>query len=71
MSNVIQYFESFRNMMRLLISLTIWLLGFSVADIIDSLLDDAVVNLLSGSGREGRIKITSSLSLFFLKGLLV
>jgi len=47
------------------------LLGFSVADIIDSLLDDAVVNLLSGSGREGRIKITSSLSLFFLKGLLV
>ena len=48
--------------MRLLISLTIWLLGFSVADIIDSSFDDAVVDLLSGGGGEGHIKITSSSS---------
>jgi len=35
-------------------------LGFSVADIMDSSFDDAVVDLLSGGGGEGRIKITSS-----------
>jgi len=40
-------------------------LGFSVADIIDSSFDDAVVDLLSGGGGEGHIKITSS-SLFSL-----
>jgi len=38
------------------------LLRFSVADIIDSLLDDAVVDLSSGGGGEGCIKITSSSS---------
>jgi len=38
------------------------LLGFSVADIMDSLFDDAVVDLLSGGGGEGCIKITSSSS---------
>jgi len=40
------------------------LLGFSVADIIDLLLDDAIVDLLSDSGKERHIKITSSSSLF-------
>jgi len=40
------------------------LLGFSVADIIDLLLDDAVVDLLSDGGKERHIKITSSSSLF-------
>jgi len=39
------------------------MLGFSDAETIDSLLDDAVVDLLSGSGEEGRIKMTSSSSL--------
>ena len=38
------------------------MLGFSVADIMDSLFDDAVVDLLSGGGGEGCIKITSSSS---------
>jgi len=42
-------------------------LGFSVADIMDSSFDDAVVDLLSGGGGEGRIKITSSSS-FSLEG---
>ena len=55
-------------MTKLLISSTIWLLGFSVADIIDLLLDDAVVDLLSGGGKERHIKITSSLSLFSFEG---
>jgi len=41
------------------------LLGFSVADIIDSLFDDAVVDLLSCGGGEGHIKITFSLSFSF------
>jgi len=44
------------------------LLRFSVADIIDSLLDDAVVDLSSGGGGEGCIKITSSSSLFSFGG---
>ena len=43
----------FKNMTRLSISLIIWLLGFSIADIIDSSFDDTVVDLLSGGGREG------------------
>jgi len=34
-------------------------LGFFVADIMDSLFDDAVVDLLSGGGGKGCIKITS------------
>jgi len=44
------------------------LLRFSVADIIDSLLDDAVVDLSSGGGGEGCIKITSSSSSLFSFG---
>jgi len=44
------------------------LLGFSVADIIDSSFDDTVVNLLSGSDGEGHIKITSSSSVLFSFG---
>jgi len=35
--------------MRLLIPLTNWLLGFSDANIINSLLDDTVVDLLTGT----------------------
>jgi len=46
--------------MRLLTSSTSWILGFSNTDIIDSLLDDIVVDLLSGSGGEGHINITFS-----------
>jgi len=46
------------------------LLGFSVADIIDSSFDDTVVDLSSGGGGEGCIKITSSSVLFFLGGIL-
>jgi len=38
------------------------LLGFLVADIIYSLLDDAVMDLLSGGGRKEHIKMTSSSS---------
>jgi len=48
-----------------LISSIIWLLGFSVADIMNSLFDDIVVDLLSGGGREGCIKMTSSFSSLF------
>jgi len=55
----------FRNIIRLLISLIIWLLGFSVADIMDLLFDDIVVDLSSGSSREGCIKMTSSFSSLF------
>jgi len=45
------------------------LLGFSVADIIDSLFDDAVVDLLPCGSRERHIKITSfSSSLFSFGG---
>ena len=51
-------------MIRLSISSIIWLLGFSIADIIDSSFDDIVVNLLLGGGGEGHIKITSSFSSF-------
>ena len=59
----------FRNIIRLLISLIIWLLGFSVADIMDLLFDDIVVDLSSGSSREGCIKMTSSsFSLFSFRG---
>jgi len=47
-------------MMRLLIPLTNWLLGFSNANIINSLLDDTVVDLLSGDGKKRYINITSS-----------
>jgi len=38
------------------------LLGFFIANIIDSSFDDIVVNLLLGGGGEGHIKITSSFS---------
>jgi len=44
------------------------LLGFSVANIIDSLFDDTVVDLSLGGGREGHIKITSSSSVLFSFG---
>jgi len=44
------------------------LLGFSIADIIDSSFDDIVVDLLSGGGGEGCIKITSSSSVLFSFG---
>jgi len=37
-------------------------LGFSVADIMDSSFDDVVVDLSSGGGGEGHIKMTSSSS---------
>ena len=47
-------------MMRLLISLTNWLLGFSDANIINSLLDDTVVDLLTGGGKKRYINMTSS-----------
>jgi len=55
----------FRNIIRLLISSIIWLLGFSVADIMNLLFDDIVVDLLSGGGREGYIKMTFSFSSLF------
>jgi len=45
------------------------LLGFSIADIIDSSFDDTVVDLSSGGGGEGHIKITSSV-LFSFGGIL-
>jgi len=54
--------------MRLLISLTSWLLGFLVADIIYSLLDDTVMDLLLDGGRKGHIKMTSSSSVLFSFG---
>jgi len=57
-----------RNIIRLLISLIIWLLGFSIADIMDSLFDDIVVDLSSGGGGEGHIKMTSSSSSLFSFG---
>jgi len=44
------------------------MLGFSDAETIDSLLDDAVVDLLSSGGGEGHIKIISSSSLFSFGG---
>jgi len=40
-------------------------LEFSVADIIDSLFDDIVVDLSLGGGEEGHIKMTSSSSFLF------
>jgi len=55
----------FRNVMRLSISSDNCMLGFSDAETIDSLLDDAVVDLLSCGGGEGRIKMTSFLSFSF------
>jgi len=58
----------FRNVMRLLISSDNCMLGFSDAETIDSLFDDAVVDLLSGSGEGGRIKMTSSSSLSSFRG---
>ena len=54
----------FKHMMRLLISSDNCVLGFLDAETIDSLLDNVVVDLVSGGGGDGRIKITSSLSLF-------
>jgi len=46
------------------------MLGFLDAETIDSLLDDAVVDLSSSSGGEGRIKmISSSSSLFSFGGI--
>jgi len=44
------------------------LLGFSVADIMDSSFDDIVIDLSSGGGGEGHIKITSSSSILFSFG---
>jgi len=44
-------------------------LGFSVADIMDSLFDDIVVDLSSGGGEEGHIKMTSSSVLFSFGGI--
>ena len=56
--------------MRLSISSNNYMLGFSDAETIDSLLDDAVVDLSSSSGGEGRIKmISSSSSLFSFGGI--
>jgi len=46
------------------------LLGFFVADIIDSSFDDTVVDLSLGDGEEGHIKITSSPVLFSFGGIL-
>jgi len=46
------------------------LLGFSIADIIDSSFDDTVVDLLSGGGRDGHIKMTFSSVLFSFRGIL-
>jgi len=43
------------------------LLGFSVADNMDSSFDDTVVDLSSGGGGEGHIKMTS-FSLFSFGG---
>ena len=48
--------------MRLLISSDNCILEFSDAETIDSLLDDAVVDLLSSGGKEECIKIISSSS---------
>jgi len=47
------------------------MLGFLDAETIDSLLDDAVVDLSSSSGGEGRIKMisSSSSSLFSFGGI--
>ena len=55
----------FRKLMRLLTSFTSWILGFSNTDIIDSLLDDIVVDLLLGSGGERHINITFSFLTLF------
>jgi len=59
----------FKLVMRLSISSDNFVLGFSDAKTIDSLLDNVVVDL-SSSGREGHIKMTSSSSssLFSLGG---
>ena len=53
--------------MRLLISSDNYVLGFLDAETIDSLLDNMVVDLSFGGG-EGHIKMTSSSSLFSLRG---
>ena len=60
-----------RHVMRLLISSDNCMLGFLDAETIDSLLDDAVVDLSSSSGGEGRIKMisSSSSSLFSFGGI--
>jgi len=57
----------FKLVMRLSISSDNFVLGFSDAKTIDSLLDNVVVDL-SSSGREGRIKMTSSSSSLFSLG---
>jgi len=44
------------------------MLGFSDAEIIDSLLDSVVVDLLLCGGGDGCMSMTSSLSLLFLGG---
>jgi len=54
--------------MRLLISSDNCILEFSDAETIDSLLDDAVVDLLSNGGKEECIKIISSSSSLFSFG---
>ena len=43
-------------------------MGFSVADNMDSSFDDTVVDLSSGGGGEGHIKMTSFSSLFSFGG---
>ena len=55
----------FRNVMRLSISSNNCMLEFLDAETIDSLLDDAVVDLLSCGSGEGHIKMTSSSSFSF------
>ena len=55
----------FRNVIRLSISLIIWLLGFSIADIMDSSFDDIVVDLSSDGSGKSHIKMTSFSSLFY------
>ena len=54
--------------MRLSISSDNCMLGFSDAEIIDSLLDSMVVDLLLCGGGDGCMSMTSSLSLLFLGG---
>jgi len=57
--------------MRLSISSDNCVLGFLDAKTIDSLLDNVVVDLVSGGGGDGRIRITSSSSSLFSLGGIV
>jgi len=51
--------------MRLSISSTSWLLGFFDTDIIDSLLDNIVVDLLLGGSKEGYIVMNHLTKTFY------